>query len=125
MTAPTHEPEHLWRDGEVFVFGSNLRGAHGAGAAKDALELHGAITWVGRGRMGRCYALPTKDEYIRTLALDRILAEVNVFLAYAVDRPDERFFLTRVGCGLAGYTDSQIAPMFVNASPNVRRPPGW
>jgi hypothetical protein len=109
--------------GAVFVFGSNLAGRHGKGAAAYAVKHHGATYGVGEGRMGNSYALPTKDRFIRTLPLDYIERySVLNFLAYASVHKELEFQLTPVGCGLAGYSPKQIAPMFKNAPPNVRLP---
>lgn len=88
--------------GAIFVFGSNLAGVHGAGAAKYALMKYGAIYGQGRGRQGQSYAIPTKDENIRTLPLHRIADEIEVFSKYAALHHDEAFVLTPIGCGLAG-----------------------
>jgi hypothetical protein len=106
----------------VFVFGSNLRGIHGAGAAKWAVENRGAIYWQGQGLQGNSYGIPTKDENIETLPLDRIEGYVKVFLQFAEDHPELTFQLTPIGCGLAGLTPEQIAPMFSSASGNVQLP---
>lgn len=107
----------------VFVFGSNLAGRHGAGAALWAAQNRGAVYGVGEGRMGNSYALPTKDRTIRTLPLEYIERySVGNFLAYACAHPELTFQLTPVGCGLAGYTPSEIAPMFKGAPSNVILP---
>ena len=105
-------------DGVIFVFGSNLAGRHGKGAALYAQDAYGAKYGVGRGRTGQAYAIPTKDENIGTLALLIIEREVQEFLEYARYYNDEVFFVTRIGCGLAGYTGEQIAPMFRGAPEN-------
>lgn len=109
----------------VFVFGSNLAGRHGKGAALTARVMFKAQPGVGTGPTGRCYAIPTKDEELATLSLERIAAWVDRFKAYARDVPGALFLVTRVGCGLAGYTDHQIAPLFEDASANVVLPQGW
>lgn len=96
---------------QIFVFGSNLAGIHGAGAAKQALRW-GAKRGVGEGMSGQTYALPTKDQHIRTRSLEDIQKSVTVFLNFARSRPDLEFLVTAVGCGLAGYKPSQISPMF-------------
>jgi hypothetical protein len=108
---------------EIFVFGSNLAGRHGKGAALEAKQKHGAITGRGFGLQGDSYAIPTKDENLRTLPLSRIERFVHGFLADAADRPDLTFRLTAIGCGLAGYTPADIAPMFRDAPANVILPP--
>lgn len=112
-------------DNACFVFGSNLSGKHGLGAAKTAREKYGAIYGQGKGRQGKCYALPTKDAQMRTLPLSGIADFATEFILYAQVHPDETFFLTRVGCGLAGYSDLKIAPLFAECPPNVIRPQGW
>lgn len=108
-----------------FVFGSNLSGIHGAGAAKYAVAMYGAEHKTGEGRTGRAYALPTKDAKLVPLPLADIERRVDTFLAYTFDHPELEFFVTRVGCGLAGYDDRQIAPFFLLAGDNVTLPDGW
>ena len=109
----------------IFCFGSNLAGRHGAGAALFARQNHGAIYGQGIGRQGNSYAIPTKDYHIKTLPLETIQGYVNEFLLYARNHPELEFQVTRIGCGLAGYTDAQIAPMFANAPSNCHLPDGW
>lgn len=106
----------------VFVFGSNLAGRHGKGAALWARQHRGAIYGQGVGRQGNAYAIPTKDHQLRVLPLHVIRAFVGEFLDYARGRPNSSFELTPIGCGLAGYRPEQIAPMFSEASPNVILP---
>ena len=113
------------REGAIFVFGSNEAGIHGAGAALIAKQQYGAESGVGAGRTGSAYAIPTKDEGLKSLPLDRIDLYVEAFLDYTDDHPDEKFFVTRVGCGLAGYADRDIAPMFYGAPDNCILPMGW
>lgn len=110
---------------EFFVFGSNLAGRHGAGAALFAKRHHGAVTGIGVGPQGRSYAIPTKDRDVRTLPLPTIEYYVKQFIDYARAHPSDIFNVTRIGCGLAGYKDSDIAPMFKNASANCKLPEGW
>lgn len=102
----------------VFVFGSNEAGIHGAGAAKTALQLYGAVLGKGHGHYGNSYALPTKSPGLRTLRGQVIHEYVDTFLAYAKEHSELSFMVTRVGCGLAGLKDSDIAPMFKNAPDN-------
>jgi hypothetical protein len=109
----------------VFVFGSNHAGRHGKGAALFARQHRGAIYGQGKGMQGNSYAIPTKDESLRSLSLEQIAYHVRDFLADAHSRPDLQFEVTRIGCGLAGYTDAQIAPMFASAPPNCILPDGW
>jgi hypothetical protein len=107
---------------DIFVFGSNLAGRHGAGAAKFARENHGAIYGKGIGHHGNSYAIPTKDHSLNTLALVSINKFVKEFLEYAKNNPSLIFKLTPIGCGLAGYSPKDIAPMFVDAPFNVKLP---
>lgn len=109
----------------IFVFGSNLAGRHGKGAALDALKLHGAIYGQGEGRQGASYGIPTKDRHLRTLPLTTIALHVATFLRHAAEHPEDTFYVTRVGCGLAGYQDKQMAPLFYRATANVELPDGW
>lgn len=102
----------------VFVFGSNLAGRHGAGAALFAHDVYEAEYGVGVGRTGHAYAIPTKDANIETLSLKDIAEHVTNFLNYAEQHQDENFFVTRIGCGLAGYQDKDIAPFFKGAPGN-------
>jgi hypothetical protein len=104
---------------EIFIFGSNLKGIHGAGAAKLAREKFGAKMGVSIGITGQCYAIPTKDENIWTLPLSRIEEYVIDFIQYAKENPDKIFLVSKIGCGLAGYTPEDIAPMFKNYPKNV------
>ncbi len=115
------EPTH---DGgrDIFVFGSNLAGRHGKGAALSAVKEHGAVYGVGEGLRGNSYAIPTKDWHIKTLPLNVIRLGVNRFLECAKARDDLTFRLTPIGCGLAGYKPEQIAPMFRDAPSNVILP---
>lgn len=110
--------------GEIFVFGSNLAGRNGAGAAKAAMWHFGAKYGVGSGPTGRSYAIPTKGARLEVLSLNEIAAHVEAFKAYAASS-EATFFVTRVGCGLAGYSDAQIAPMFRGATTNCVFPEEW
>ena len=93
--------------GEVWVFGSNLAGRHGAGAAAVARKKFGAVYGLGVGYQGlesaHCYAIPTKGEQLQTLPLDAILYAVDEFLDFAHRMERFHFFVTRIGCGLAGH----------------------
>jgi hypothetical protein len=108
----------------IFVFGSNLAGRHGKGAALYARQHHGAVYGQGEGLQGDSYAIPTKDAHLRTLPLVEIAARVETFLTFA-RQFNATFVVTRIGCGLAGYTDAQIAPMFASAPSNCILPDGW
>jgi hypothetical protein len=109
----------------IFVFGSNEAGRHGKGAALHAKIHHGARYGVGVGRCGNSYAIPTKDGNIKTLPLLKIKFYVDQFLEYARLNTNLEFFVTRIGCGLAGYKDEDIAPMFYDAPFNCTLPEEW
>lgn len=109
----------------IFVFGSNLAGFHGAGAAAHAVREHGAVPGIGSGFQGSAYAIPTKDENIHSLSLTEISEHVRVFVDFARANPNLGFHVTRIGCGLAGYHDRQIAPFFFGAPDNCILPEGW
>lgn len=109
---------------KIFVFGSNKAGRHGKGAAKFALEHHGAIYGIGWAMQGDSYAIPTKDEKLRTLSLKEIEKYVKGFIRFAKS-PHGRtleFNVTAIGCGLAGYSPENIAPMFIGSPANVILP---
>lgn len=103
----------------IFVFGSNLAGRHGAGAAKHARLWYGAVYGNGKGFQGRSYAIPTKDENLKTLPLDSIENYVKEFLVFAKLNPNLKFGVTAIGCGLAGYIPKNIAPFFLGYPKNV------
>lgn len=109
----------------VFVFGSNLAGFHGAGSAKEALKKHGALWGCGIGRQGDSYAIPTKNAKLQPMTLEHIAFHIKDFLEYAKAHEDTVFNVVKIGCGLAGYTEKQIAPMFKGAPSNVNLPKDW
>lgn len=109
----------------IFVFGSNLSGRHGKGAALYAKQHHGAIYGQGIGLQGTSYAIPTKDININTLPLWRIEGYVNDFIEHAKNHPTYVYNVSRIGCGLAGYNDEDIAPLFREAPSNCVLPEGW
>lgn len=110
---------------KIFVFGSNLAGRHGKGAALFAKIHKGAIYGQGIGRQGESFGIPTKDENLKTLPINKIALYVQNFINYAWDNPDLEFEVTRIGCGLAGYKDKDIAPLFKNAPSNCIFPKEW
>ena len=112
------------KNNEVFVFGSNTEGRHGAGAAALALQCFGAIYGRGVGINGQSYAIPTKkyskksngkEWELITLPISEVAKYVIDFINYTSIHKDLDFLVTRIGCGLAGYTPEQIAPLFVRA----------
>lgn len=109
----------------IFVFGSNLAGRHGKGAALTARRDYLAEYGVGQGRTGNSYAIPTKGYSMEVLPLSAIECYVSRFIDYAKQHPELTFNVTRVGCGLAGYKDEQIAPFFADAPENCVLPEGW
>lgn len=108
----------------IFVFGSNRQGRHGKGAALNALRNWGAIYGQAEGLQGNSYAIITKElrNGRKPVYLPEVEAGVKKFLAFARSNPDESFHLTPIGCGLAGFTPQQIAPLFKGAPPNVSLP---
>ncbi|MBQ4407736.1 MAG: hypothetical protein II852_12110 [Bacteroidales bacterium] len=95
---------------EVFVFGSNLQGHHYGGAARIANEKFGAIFGQGVGLQGQSYAIPTMQGGVET-----IRPYVDEFIEFAKQHPELIFYVTRIGCGIAGFQDSEIAPLFTAA----------
>lgn len=107
------------------VFGSNLAGIHGAGAALIAKIHFDAEEGSGDGPVGQSYAIPTKYNPRKSLPLRDIHVHVDQFLRHARKNRGTPFWVTRVGCGRAGYTDDQIAPMFRDAPDNCSFPEEW
>jgi hypothetical protein len=119
---------------DIFVFGSNLSGIHSRGAALDAVKYHGAIRYQARGLQGSAYAIPTRGLHhyrfgkhtFDARTLDEIALDASEFIAFAADQLLEmRFNLTRVGCGNAGFSDAEMAPLFNGWSDNVVIPKEW
>jgi len=108
----------------ILVFGSNLMGRHGAGTAKVALTRYGARYGKGIGLHGMSYAIPTKNENMVTLSLNVIDLYVQEFKNHAF-KSNAKFWITRIGCGLAGYSDYQIAPKFLCSPLNCNFPILW
>lgn len=105
-------PERIMRlnKNEIFVFGSNLEGMHGGGAARLAYERFGAIMGQGVGLQGQSYGIPTMHGGPK-----EILPYVEEFIAFAKEHPEMTFLVTRIGCGIAGFTSAEIAPLFAGA----------
>lgn len=110
---------------EIFVFGSNLIGRHGAGAAKLARNCFGAKEGIGYAFAGMSYAIPTKDDKIITLPISHIKEYVRLFKIHSTQQDDLLFFVTKVGCGLAGYNDHDIAPLFRGSPSNCKFHEDW
>lgn len=113
------------KNNQVFVFGSNLTGRHGKGAALIAAKNFYAKRGIGVGPTGNCYAIPTKDQKLNTLSLFSIEQYIFYFKEYAEDNPMLEFLVTKVGCGLAGYSDEQIAPLFLGSPDNCVFSEDW
>lgn len=107
------------KNNEIFVFGSNLQGAHGGGAARVALNNFGAIWGQGVGLQGQSYAIPTMQGGVET-----IKPYVDEFIDFAHQHTELQFYVTRIGCGIAGFRDKDIAPLFTKAIelPNIILP---
>ncbi len=103
----------------VFVFGSNLKGIHGSGAALTAKQTYGAVQGTGKGLMGKSYALPTKYEPYKTMTLEEIKPGIDEFIQHAKDNPDKVFYLTSIGTGRAGHSAEDIASLFDEIPDNV------
>lgn len=121
MNNKVYTPENITtldRD-DVFVFGSNLQGMHAGGAARVAYDKFGAIWGQGVGLQGQSYAIPTMQGGIET-----IKPYVDQFIEFAHECDQNTFYVTRIGCGIAGFTDEEIAPLFDDALDlyNVRLP---
>lgn len=109
----------------IFVFGANEAGRHGRGSALEAVKKHGAIYGRGYGLQGNSFGIPTKDKNLKILPLSKINEYVKLFLDFAKQNPECKFNVVKVGCGLAGYKDSDIAPMFKNKPDNVYLDKEW
>ena len=110
---------------KIFVFGSNESGHHGAGAALYAVNRKGARMHQGFGPAGDSFAIPTKDWRIGNLDLLSINIYINAFIRYANIRPNIKFQVTAIGCGLAGFKNHDIAPLFKDAPKNCYFPKEW
>ena len=107
-----YTPERIseLQSNEVFVFGSNLAGAHGGGAARAAYNKFGAVWGRGVGLFGQSYAIPTMQGGVET-----IKPYVDEFIRFAKEHDELVFLVTRIGCGIAGFRDNEIAPLFKEA----------
>lgn len=107
-----YTPERIseLKDNEIFVFGSNLAGSHGGGAAWLAYERFGAVWGQGVGLQGRSYGIPTMQGGVET-----IRPYVDEFIGFAKEHKEYKFLVTRIGCGIAGFTTHEMAPLFANA----------
>ena len=112
LPRPDFTPDRITelKPDEVFVFGSNLAGMHGGGAAYVAFRQFGAVMGCGVGLRGQSYAIPTMQGGVET-----IRPYVDEFIAFAKEHPERFFYVTRIGCGIAGFRDREIAPLFAEA----------
>lgn len=97
-------------DNEIFVFGSNLQGMHGGGAARMAYKQFGAVWGQGTGLQGKSYAIPTMHG-----GTEKIAPYVNTFIDFAREHKELKFLVTEIGCGIAGFTPEEMAPLFKEA----------
>lgn len=124
MSQKRTTPNHIdkLQPGEIFVFGSNLLGMHAGGAARAAYHKFGAVMGQGVGLQGQSYAIPTMQGGVET-----IKPYVDEFIDFARQHTELTFLVTRIGCGIAGFRDEEIAPLFTEAHQlsNVVLPPNW
>lgn len=109
----------------ILVFGSNLKGRHGQGAALDAAKYHGAIEGQASGLQGDSYGIPTKDSKMRVLHIGIISMAISQFIEFAKANPDLLFVVTRIGCGRSRYKNEDIAPLFRHAPKNCEFDMQW
>ena len=103
-------------EGEIFVFGSNGLGAHDGGAAATAVAKFGAVYGQAEGLQGQSYAINTMDGF-------EVMAEQVVrFIEFAKEHPELTFYVTEIGCGIAGYSPEEVAPLFAGVPENVALP---
>ena len=115
---------HL-KPNEVFVFGSNLAGNHAGGAAYQAQRDFGAETGVGEGLTGQCYAFPTLNTDFSKVTNTQLKESRRKLYKTAEDHPNKTFLLTKVGCGIAGFSEEKIKKLFINAPKNIIKPEEW
>jgi len=113
IARPAYTPDFITelKPDEVFVFGSNLAGSHGGGAAYVAWRKFGAVMGQGVGLQGQSYGIPTMQGGVETIE-----PYVTEFIDFAKAHPELFFFVTRIGCGIAGFRDAEIAPLFAGAA---------
>ena len=110
---------------EIFVFGSNLNGNHAGGAAKLASERFDAEDGIGEGLTGQSYAFPTLDKDMNKVSVDALKESVKKLYKCANENTGKVFLLTKVGCGIAGFSEQEIAALFIDAPVNIIKPKGW
>lgn len=117
-------------ENEYFVFGSNTAGRHGAGAALQAKQQFGAEYGVGVGPTGQCFAFPTLDDRLQKLPVMELVAYREFFRHYAFEHPELTFYVTKLGCGLAGFPEALMRWVLIEGASdpmprNVIMPEGW
>lgn len=110
---------------QMFVFGSNMSGLHYGGAAKQAHEQFGAEMGIGEGLTGKCYAFPTLTEDFKKCSNTQLKASRLKLYQFANNHPDIELLLTKVGCGIAGFSEARMKRLFTNAPTNINKPSGW
>lgn len=112
-------------DNQIFVFGSNIIGNHYGGAAKQAFEQFGAQWGVGEGLTGQSYAFPTLDEHMQPVSNTQLKYSRFKLYKFANEHPELTLLLTKVGCGIAGFSEERMKKLFTNAPKNIIKPKGW
>jgi hypothetical protein len=112
-------------EGQIFVFGANTRGAHGAGAAKQAAKEFGAQYGVREGFTGRCWAFPTLDDNLQKRSRAELERSRDLLYSACEENPELEFLLTKVGCGLAGFSEDFMRGLFTNPPANLVLPEDW
>ena len=112
-------------DNEVIIFGSNLAGAHAGGAARQAHKDFGAEWGVFEGMIGKTYAFPTLDSDYNKLTVDQLESSRDRLYETANQNPDKTFLLTKVGCGIAGFEESEMRALFRYPPSNITLPEDW
>lgn len=121
----THDNITELQPNEIFVFGSNLSGHHVGGAARIAHDKFGAEMHIGEGLTGRCYAFPTLGYDMQKRDGLNLNISKNRLFSTARALPEKTFLLTKVGCGIAGYSEEEMAKLFENSPANIIKPKGW
>lgn len=113
------------KENEIFIFGSNLNGNHAGGSARLAQDKFGAVSGTGEGLTGKCYAFPTLDRKMQKQSMVELRRSAKRLFEVAEKRSDKVFLLTKVGCGIAGFSEEEIKPLFKDAPKNIIKPIGW
>ena len=113
------------KENQIFVFGSNRRGEHLSGAAKQAYEQFGAEWGIGEGLSGRTYAFPTLEWEMTKVGLRSLEKQRDRLFATCRALPEKEFLLTKVGCGIAGYEESYMKSLFKSSPKNLIKPEEW